>query len=206
MPVEVLRPLVPAPLAIDTYEGIAYVGLVPFWMSGVRPTWAPERTAFRFLETNVRTYVHGAGATPASTSSRWRRPRGWRWRSRGRTSGCRTTGRGCGCRATATVSTIGRGDCPADGPRSHGAVRDGRAPGCGGAGTLEHFLVERYVLHVGRRGRLWRGQVHHAPYPLQRARVLALHDELIGAAGLPQPTTRRRWSTTPAVSTSRSSR
>ena len=31
-------------------------------------------------------------------------------------------------------------------------------------------------------------QVHHAPYPVQRARLLALRDELIGAAGIPQPT------------------
>jgi hypothetical protein len=29
--------------------------------------------------------------------------------------------------------------------------------------------------------------VHHAPYPVQRARVLELHDELIAAAGLPEP-------------------
>ena len=40
-----------------------------------------------------------------------------------------------------------------------------------------------------RRGQLWRGQVHHSPYPLQRATLLGLNDELIGAAGLPQPST-----------------
>ena len=40
-----------------------------------------------------------------------------------------------------------------------------------------------------RGGEIWRGQVHHTTYPVQRARLLGLHDELIGAAGLPQPTT-----------------
>jgi uncharacterized protein YqjF (DUF2071 family) len=34
----VLRPLIPAGLEIDTYDGVAYIGLVPFWMVGVRPT------------------------------------------------------------------------------------------------------------------------------------------------------------------------
>src|SRR5688572_18438599 len=69
IPVEVLRPLVPEPLSIDTYEGVAYVGLVPFWMIGVRPTWAPERSAFRFLETNVRTYTHLEGRDPSRSSA-----------------------------------------------------------------------------------------------------------------------------------------
>jgi uncharacterized protein len=63
--VEVLRPLVPEPLSIDTYQGVAYVGLVPFWMVGVRTSWAPERSAFRFLETNVRTYTHLHGRDPS---------------------------------------------------------------------------------------------------------------------------------------------
>ena len=80
VPVEVLRPLVPAPLSIDTYDGVAYVGLVPFWMIGVRPNWAPTRSAFRFLETNVRTYTHLDGRDPGVTSSRWRPPPPSPWR------------------------------------------------------------------------------------------------------------------------------
>jgi uncharacterized protein YqjF (DUF2071 family) len=53
-------------------------------------------------------------------------------------------------------------------------------------GTLAHFLLERYLLHVERRvGGLWTTQVHHRPYPVQRARVLEWHDELVRAAGLP---------------------
>ena len=59
VPVEVLRPLIPESLSIDTYDGQAYIGLVPFWMFGVRPNWSPERLGFRFLETNVRTYTTG---------------------------------------------------------------------------------------------------------------------------------------------------
>jgi uncharacterized protein YqjF (DUF2071 family) len=51
-------------------------------------------------------------------------------------------------------------------------------------GTLDHFLVERYVLFAAsRRGLLWTGRVHHPPYryrPVGRCRV---HQSLTGALG-----------------------
>ena len=65
VPVEALRPLVPSRLEIDTYEGRAYVGLVPFTMTGVRPVWAPAVPGLSsFHEVNVRTYVHLGGREP----------------------------------------------------------------------------------------------------------------------------------------------
>jgi len=73
-------------------------------------------------------------------------------------------------------------------PRTYALFEPVEAPGASEPGTLEHFLIERYLLYVRRRGRLWRGQVYHTPYPVQRAHLLAWRDELIGAAGLPQPT------------------
>ena len=61
VPINVLRLLVPAELELDLLDGVAYVGVVPFVMQGVRPRWWPQRGAFEFLETNVRTYVHHQG-------------------------------------------------------------------------------------------------------------------------------------------------
>src|SRR3712207_2006943 len=58
VPVEALRPLVPARLEIDLYDGVAYVGLTPFAVKAARPLLAPKALGLRFLETNVRTYVH----------------------------------------------------------------------------------------------------------------------------------------------------
>ena len=58
VPETILRPLVPPMLELDLYEGVAYVGVVPFVMQGVRPRWCPRSCAFSFLETNVRTYVN----------------------------------------------------------------------------------------------------------------------------------------------------
>jgi uncharacterized protein YqjF (DUF2071 family) len=54
-------------------------------------------------------------------------------------------------------------------------------------GTLEHFLAERYILYALWRDQLYQGQVHHAPYPLQVARVLSLDESLLAATGITRP-------------------
>jgi uncharacterized protein len=56
-------------------------------------------------------------------------------------------------------------------------------------GTLEHFLVERYLLYTRFKDRLYQGQVHHLPYPLQPATVSYLDENLLAAAGLERPPT-----------------
>lgn len=65
VPVSLLRPLVPSRLTIDTFGGQAYVGLVLFTMTGVRPVLLPAAPCLsNFHETNVRTYVHLDGKDP----------------------------------------------------------------------------------------------------------------------------------------------
>src|SRR2546423_6108074 len=75
-----LRPLIPQHLSIDTYEGQAWVGVVPFKMWGVRPYFTPPVPGLSsFLELNVRTYVHYEGVPGVwfhsmdidSTVARW---------------------------------------------------------------------------------------------------------------------------------------
>ena len=50
-------------------------------------------------------------------------------------------------------------------------------------GTLDHFLIERYLLYTTHRDRLIRGQVHHTPYPVQNAEIIELDESLVAAAG-----------------------
>ena len=51
--------------------------------------------------------------------------------------------------------------------------------------TLEHFLVERYILYsMGDDHRLHRARVHHQRYPVQRAEVMEFEETLIWAAGI----------------------
>ena len=60
-----LQLLVPPELTIDTFEGKAYVGLIPFTMTGVRPVLTPPLPWIsNFHEVNVRTYVHRKSRDP----------------------------------------------------------------------------------------------------------------------------------------------
>ena len=54
-------------------------------------------------------------------------------------------------------------------------------------GTIEHFLLERYLLFNLRDGAVWKGHVHHVPYPARRCEVLSLEESLTQAAGISQP-------------------
>src|SRR5438477_12694854 len=60
-----LQSLLPPGLDLDTFEGKAYVGLVPFTLTGVRPILTPPLPWISsFHEINVRTYVHRNGRDP----------------------------------------------------------------------------------------------------------------------------------------------
>ncbi len=58
IPVETLRPLVPPALELDTFDGQAWLGIVPFRMEDVAPRFLPAVPGLgAFPELNVRTYV-----------------------------------------------------------------------------------------------------------------------------------------------------
>lgn len=188
VPAALLAPHVGPGLTIDTFEGEAWVGVVPFTMRGVRPVWAPPVPWLsNFHETNVRTYVHRDGRDPgvwffsldaANAIAVWLARTLWHLPyHHARMSLDRRPDRSIAYEsarfgATGTASL---------------RVRCEPGPGVGTAatGTLEEFLVERYLLYTrDRRGRLRCGQVHHPRYPLQSARVLELEESLLSAAGL----------------------
>lgn len=180
----VVQATLPAGLTVDTYEGQAYIGLVPFTMRGVRPVWAPSVPGLsNFHECNVRTYVHAGGQNPgvwfysldAANPIAVQLARrlfflpyfyaAMSLTRRGSTVGYHTTRNGAAdafCDVTYT---------PTGTP--YPAQSD----------TLDFFLAERYLLYAERGNRLYRGQVHHTPYPLQTATVENLDQSLTGKAG-----------------------
>ena len=185
VPAEALRLLVPPALAIDLYEGVAYVGLIPFVVEQARFGAPLPPLGLDFLETNVRTYVHLNGRGPGvyffSLDAA----------SRLAVAGARV---GFGlpyfharARLQAREGMVDYALQRLSGARPSLAVRYqvGEPLGPAAPGTLEHFLIERYILYAARRSGLWTTQVHHRPYPLHRAQVLALHEELLNADGLP---------------------
>lgn len=187
---EELAPRLPPGLTLDTFEGKAYVGLVPFTMAGVRPLWFPRfRPVTDFHETNVRTYVHREGADPgvwffsldAANSLAVRVARAM-WRLPYHRS--RMVMREEGDWVDYSLERLWPPPVPARlrvRYRGIGPVQPAQP------GTLEHFLAERYLLYAHREGRLYRGQVHHPPYPLQRAEAEGLEESLLSAAGIHRP-------------------
>ncbi len=194
VPVSLIEPLLPRELTVDTYDGTAWLGLVPFQMFGVRPWWSPAVAGIsNFPETNVRTYVHFRDRDPgvwffsldaarllAVTLARWGWGLNYHWsRMSVRHDGSRVEYRsrrvmsGVLCNADIEV-----GDHYSNGlPYAETRI----AP----PGTLEHFLVERYLLYSRRFGFLYQGQVHHRPYPLRTVRLLHLEQGLLAANRVP---------------------
>ncbi len=190
IPVEVLRPLVPAELAIDTFDGDAWVGLVPFTMKNVRLAGLPAVPGTAdFHETNVRTYVHHRGAEPGvwffSLDAAARIPV--------------YVARGL-FHLPYHHAEMSIDDLP-DGSCLYRTARNAEPPaGCeiryrpegspftALPGTLEHFLAERYILYADTgEGELHRGRVHHSPYPLQTTRLYDWSESLLSAAMIPRP-------------------
>ncbi len=195
--VEVLRPLIPDELEIDLFDGVAYVGLVPFQMQGVRPVGLPPVHGLsRFLETNVRTYVHHRGTNPGV----------WFFSLDAANLIAVSLARRLfhlpyyharmfleyeplvAKEHDRTILYAGVRRHPTPRPSSY-SIR-ARVTGFAQApkpGTIEYFLAERYILYTYHRDQLYLGRVHHSPYPLQPADALSIDESLLAAAGFERP-------------------
>jgi len=187
---EQLRRQIPEALAIDTYNGQAWVGVVPFRMSGVRLRGTPGVAGVSaFPELNVRTYVTAEGkpgvwffsldaanALAVAVARRWfhlpyyRAQMSCRERDGWVEYGSKRTHGGA---PTAELITRYRGAGEAFAPQK---------------GSLEHFLTERYCLYAADgRGRVFRGEIHHAPWLLQKAEARISVNTMTAAAGIDLP-------------------
>ncbi len=197
LPVESLRPLIPDTLDVDTFEGQAFVGLVPFTMTGVRPVWAPPVWGLSsFHEVNVRTYVHQQGRDPgvwffsldaANRIAVFLARRFWHlpyYFARMSLSISALESQPGSFEIDYRSERLGPVERPAT---CHVTYRPIGSPAPAKVGTLEHFLAERYFLYTRHGARLVRGQVHHAPYPLQPAKVVHLEESLLAASGIARP-------------------
>ena len=197
VPAATLRPLLPASVEIDEFDGSAWLGVVPFHMSGVRPWWFPAVPGVsEFHETNVRTYVICNGepgvwffSLEAANSIAVRVAR-WRWRLNYFRSEMEIA------RRDHSIDYRSERLWPATAPASAPAQSDikvefgdwlptGNPQGEAVPDTLEFFLAERYLLFTELApGQIARGQVHHRPYPLKTANLLHCEQSLTTAAGL----------------------
>jgi uncharacterized protein len=178
VPVASFRPAIPADLEIDTFDGMAWLGLVPFSMAGVRHAWLPAiPTANRFHECNVRTYVTDADGVSGvwffslDAVSRLAVFGGrYLWNLNYVHARIDVQRRGA-----ITDYDLRRVRDPHVTMRCRWEALEPLPPSR--PGSLEHFLTERYVLFAqNRRGQILRGRIWHDHWPLKAARL----DELSG--------------------------
>ncbi|MDG1549296.1 MAG: DUF2071 domain-containing protein [Candidatus Poseidoniaceae archaeon] len=175
--IEKLRHHVPEGLEIDTFEGDAYIGLVPFMMKHVRPSWFVSTPGIsNFPEFNIRTYVKKDGIAgvffltleakslvtcdfaPRTYGLPYRYAKGnvkksgdkWNWRSSSNNGQFKLAG---------TTEVIGE--------------QMQAQPG-----SLEEFLFERYSLYTSHKGSLRRGYTHHNKWKFQLAKVKLTENSL----------------------------
>jgi uncharacterized protein YqjF (DUF2071 family) len=160
---DTVRDLLPEALELDTHDGSAWIGVTPFRVSGLRLHGLPPVPVLSsFPEVNMRTYVTyedkpGIWFFSLDADSSW---------------------------AVEAARLIYRL------PYHHAKIEIGhrvewidyrserlgatldvsyRGVGAAESGAMEDFLTERYCLYTEHRGRLHRAEIHHAPWPLQRA-------------------------------------
>jgi uncharacterized protein YqjF (DUF2071 family) len=188
--------LLPPGLNVDTFDGAAWVGIVPFTIPLTRTGWLGMPMALAFHEINLRTYVHRNGRDPGV----------WFFSldatSRLAVAGARFW---YGLPYFAAEITLQIGTDPASGLATidylswrrdvtgadfHACYQPTGPASEAAPGSLEFFLAERYLLYARSRRGPRTARVHHAPYPLQPAAATGLHETLLKAAGLSRWTSR----------------
>lgn len=179
----------PDGLFVDTYDGKAWLGVVPFYMEKVRPVMLPPIPRLSwFLELNVRTYVHDAAGNPgvwffsldcnqpvavevarrffhlpyehAAMQSVWR--------------GNQIDYR-CRRKTRDAVFAEYRYETPS-------------SPRIAEEGSLEWFLVERYLLFSTKPdGNIHCGHVNHTPYRIAPAKCDRWSTEPLRLNGFDEP-------------------
>ena len=186
---EPLAALVPPEFELDLFDGQAWVGVVPFYMTNVAPRAVPALPwVSHFPELNVRTYVRAQGKpgvyffsldadfSPAVLAARAVLSLPY-FRA---AMSVERDGEWLHYRSTRAGSDV---DAAFEARyRPAGPVFE--AP----SGTLDYFLTERYCLYARHHsGSPYRLEIHHPPWRLQRGEAEITRNSMVAAAGLPTP-------------------
>lgn len=193
VPADVMGELIPSSLELDTFDGHAWVGVVPFRMSGIRPRGCPPVPWLsHFLEFNIRTYVRSKNpedakpgvcffsldaANPVAVElarAIYMLPY----------FHAKMSLEENGDRIQYRTRRIHRGAPAADFAGEYGPTGEVYLAE---PGSLEYWLTERYCLYTTRNDRVFRGEIHHAPWPLQPAFVDIGVNTMASASGIELP-------------------
>ena len=185
-----VRARVPAGIELDLFDGRAWLGIVPFYMTNVAPRRAPAIPGLSaFAELNVRTYVR-VGDKPGvyffSLDAA----------SRIAVRGARRFFHLPYFYADMSVYEVGgaidysshrhdRRGRPAEFVARYEPAGDVFPPA---PGSLDYFLTERYCLYTtDPEGRVRIAEIHHPPWPLQMADAEFQLNTMAAAAGFQLP-------------------
>lgn len=179
---QVLHPLVPATLPLDTFDRQAWVTIAPFRME-IRPRALPTPWGFSHIpELNCRTYVTLDGKPGVyffslditSALAVW---------------GARTFYHLPYFRADMHLQkSVDMVSYSSKRRQARAFWRATYEPisavQLSAPGTINYFLTERYCLYTTHRGRTYRADIHHLPWPLQQARAEIHENTIADAAGI----------------------
>ena len=191
VPADALRPLIPSRLGLDTFGKEAWLGIVPFYMTGVRPRFVPPIPGISaFAELNVRTYVTAddkpgvwffsldAASKLAVRAARWGFHLPYFDAKMRVTRGNEIRYESTRTHRDASPASLVMSYCPT-GNVFHSKPR-----------TLEHFLTDRLCLYSADTNKnVYRGDIDHAPWPLQPADAQIEVNRMTGQIGLQLPET-----------------
>ena len=180
-----IRRLVPEQLELDIFDGQAWVSITPFHMSVRLRGLPPFPGMFDFPELNCRTYVRAQGKPGIYFFSLDTASRAAVWGAR---NFYHLPYFHASMRIDKTNDSFSYSS-----KRGNAVWRATYAPTSrerrAERGTLEHFLAERYCLYTVWKGRTYRGDIHHLPWPLQAASVRIEENSVARAAGIQLPDT-----------------
>jgi uncharacterized protein len=183
VPMQSLHKFLPPGLELDTFQGEAWIGVVPFHMTDVALRSTP---GFSCPELNVRTYVTHKGtpgvwflsldiANPLLSQA----ARFW-YHLPYFYAGIKVT--------------IKNGQVDYESRRKENpavafsaSYRPLSTESSAKAGSLEHWLVERYLLYSASRGKIYRAKIHHTPWALKSAEVDVRINTMTEALGIHLP-------------------
>jgi len=190
----IMRGLLPPSLELDTFDGEAWLGVVPFRMTDVRPRWLPAVPWLsHFAELNVRTYVK-------MTDQGVVKPSVYFFSLDAANPLAVQIARSFFMLPyfNAKMLLVNEGEAvhylsqrthrgaPAAllsaSYRPTGAIYQSQPV------SIDQWLTERYALYtVDRAGRPMIGEIHHLPWPLQPAQADWMLNSMAQAAGIALP-------------------
>lgn len=195
LPASSLAHLIPEGLQIDTYQGSAWLGVVPFWMDRIKFRGLPTLPFIRsFPELNLRTYVRdqhtGApgvyflcleAANPLAVGfarTMYNLPYHWAEMRLDQRSE----------REFAFYSRRRLSKRPVLFKARYRGLGPTRKLAESRSGSLEYFLTERYTLFTrDRAGHPMRANIHHIPWPLEEAEAEIEQNDLPATFGIKLP-------------------